>query len=139
MGDFKKLLVWQQARKLTQGVFKAAEKFEGVSGDIIRRQTCRAVLSIPANIAEGSAKSGDREFARFLKMARGSLAELESHLIIAGDINVLSQKDQQPLLQKIEEVFRLLNPFLERVILSADLTDRSKRGERRKTKTVRAP
>jgi four helix bundle protein len=139
MGDFKKLLVWQQARKLTKGVFKAAEKFEGVSGDILQRQTCRAVLSIPANIAEGSAKSGDREFARFLKMARGSLAELESHLIIAGDIGVLSEKDQSPLLQKIEEVFRLLNPFLERVILSADLSDRSKRGGRRKTKIVRGP
>ena len=139
MGDFKKLLVWQEARKLTKGVFKVAERFEGASGDILRRQICRAVLSIPANIAEGSAKSGDREFARFLKMARGSLAELESHLIIAGDIDVVSENDQQPLLKKIEQVFRLLNRFLERVLLSAELSDRSKRKSRRKTTSAVRP
>jgi four helix bundle protein len=133
MGDFKKLVVWQEARKLTKGVFKAAERFEGPSRDILRRQICRAVLSIPSNIAEGSAKSGDREFARFLKMSRGSLAELESHLIIAGDLEVLTEKDQAQLLSHVEKVFRILNPFLERVLLSAEQSDRAKpRSGRRK-------
>ncbi len=56
MGDFKKLLVWQEARKLTKAVFKAAEKSEGVTGRILQIQICRARLSIPANIAGGNAK-----------------------------------------------------------------------------------
>jgi len=126
MGDFKKLRVWQEARKLTKGVFAVAGRIEGSTGHILRSQICRAVLSIPANIAEGSAKSGDREFARFLKIARGSLAELESHLIIAVDVGAIAESDQKPLVEKLHEVAAMLNGFLERVLLSAELAERSK-------------
>ena len=127
MGDFKKLRVWQEARELTKGVFSVAANIKGTTGAILRNQICRAVLSIPANIAEGSAKSGDREFARFLKIARGSLAELESHLIIAVDVGAIAEEDQQPLLEKLGNVSKMLNGFLETVLLTAELSDRSKR------------
>lgn len=127
MGDFKKLRVWQDARVLSKDVIAVAARIEGPTGQILRNQICRAVLSIPANIAEGSGKSGDREFARFLKIARGSLAELESHLIIAADIGVVTESDQVRLSVKLCQVGSMLNGFLERVLLSAELTERSKR------------
>jgi four helix bundle protein len=127
MGDFKKLRVWQEARGLATGVFVAAAKFEGTTAHVFRNQICRAALSIPANIAEGSAKSGDREFARFLKIARGSLAELESHLIIACDVGVISQQTQQALAARLGDVSRMLNGFLDTVLLSAETTERAKR------------
>ncbi|HXV18285.1 MAG TPA: four helix bundle protein, partial [Gemmatimonadaceae bacterium] len=126
MGDFKKLRVWQEARELTKGVFSVAENIRGVTGPILRNQLCRAVLSIPANIAEGSAKSGDREFARFLKIARGSLAEVESHLIIAVDIGAIREEEQQPLLEKVGNVSKMLNGFLERILLSAEVLERAR-------------
>jgi S23 ribosomal protein. len=129
MGDFKKLLVWQEARKLTKGVFKAADKIEGSTGRILQSQICRAVLSIPANIAEGSAKKGDREFSRFLKIARGSIAELESHLIIAGDLGAISESDRALLLTKLREVARMLSGFLEQVLVGAELKERSTTSE----------
>ena len=76
MGDFKKLRVWHEAKDLTKDVFRAADKIGGASARILRDQACRAVLSVPSNIAEGSGKSSDREFARYVKIAIGSLTEL---------------------------------------------------------------
>jgi len=111
-------------------VFSVAASIKGGPAHVLRDQICRAALSVPANIAEGSAKSGDREFARFLKIARGSLAELESHLIIAVDIGAISEADQLPLLTKLGEILAMLNALLERVILGAEISARSKRGTR---------
>ncbi len=74
-------------------------------------QMRRAAVSIPSNIAEGAARTGDREFLQFLSISRGSLSELETQLIIAGDLGYLSSSDE--IMQKIDSLFGLLSGLMK--------------------------
>lgn len=134
MGDFKKLRVWHESKDLTKDVFGPADKIEGTSARILRDQACRAVLSVPANIAEGSGKSSDREFARFVKIAIGSLTELESHLIIGEELGIISHDDYLPIMDRLIEVSRKLTGLLTTLIASVEEAQRQK-PPRRRTKT----
>jgi four helix bundle protein len=75
MGDFKNLVVWQKANKLSVATAEAVEGMRGNAGPILRRQLLRSIFSIQANIAEGSSKRSDREFARYVRIALGSSTE----------------------------------------------------------------
>ncbi len=83
MQDFRKLKVWSKAHVLTLDVYKASEAFprEEIYG--LTSQLRRASVSIGANIAEGTCRKGDVDFARFLQMAAGSASEVEYHLLLA--------------------------------------------------------
>jgi len=84
----------------------------------------RAAVSIAANIAEGKGRAAQRDFARFLSIARGSLFELESHLIIAHRLQFVTSAELAPLLDQCQDVGRLLNGLLRRVRASPDLPAR---------------
>ena len=108
MQDFKKLKVWHKAHALFLAVHKAltADKGRNVSG--LRAQAVRAAASIPANIAEGCGKTSVKEFLRFLEIAGGSTRELENHLIVARDLEVLSLPQFTILDDQVTEVRRML-------------------------------
>jgi four helix bundle protein len=81
--NFRNLLVWQLGIEITEDIYHLTAKFPknemyGISG-----QMQRSAVSIPANIAEGHAKGFSKDYLRHLAIAQGSLAELETHLIIA--------------------------------------------------------
>lgn len=78
-------------------------------------------MSVPANIVEGSAKPGDREFARFVKIAIGSLSELEYHLIVAHDLGRIRQIDFESLLDQLTDVRKMLTGLLRRLVESASM------------------
>lgn len=84
------LEVWQLSIKLVTDIYQITEQFPAKERYRLIDQICRAVVSIPANIAEGSARKSTREFIRFLAIALGSLAELRTYLVIAKDLNYLS-------------------------------------------------
>lgn len=92
MKKYEKLLAWQRARELVMVVYQrtagwpAEERF-GLTG-----QLRRAAVSVAANIAEGSAKQGPREFRRFLDIAIGSLAEVGCLLTLARDLGLLTDE-----------------------------------------------
>jgi four helix bundle protein len=69
-------------------------------------QMRRAAVSIPSNIAEGAARTGDREFAQFLNVARGSLSELETQLLIASDLGYINS--DHPIFGVVDQVSRLI-------------------------------
>ena len=108
MSDFKKLVVWQKARELTVSTIRACEGISGSTGSLVRSQLIRAIMSVPSNIAEGSAKQSDREFARFVRMFLGSVTEAESHLIIASDLELVGAGDFADLSAQMEEVGKML-------------------------------
>jgi four helix bundle protein len=124
MSDFKKLEVWQRARELTVATIRASDEMSGTTASIVRGQLVRSIMSVPANIAEGSAKRSDREFARFIRIALGSATESENHLIIANDLELVAMSDFEPLTSQIEKVRKMLTGLEKRLTGDADKRSR---------------
>ena len=120
MADFKNLGAWQRARELTVDTIRVSESMAGATGTLIRGQLVRAILSIPSNIAEGSSKQSDREFARYIRIALGSSTESESHLIIARDLELLNELNSERLGARLDEVQKMLMGLEKRLTSDAD-------------------
>jgi four helix bundle protein len=120
MADFKKLTVWQKARELTVATIVACDEMSGTTATLVRGQLVRAIMSVPANIAEGSAKRSDREFARFVRIALGSATESENHLIIANDLQLIENGIFDNLTAQIENVRKMLTGLEKRLSGDAD-------------------
>ena len=125
MADFKKLTVWQKARKLAVATIRACEEISGSTGSIVRNQLVRAIMSVPSNIAEGSAKKSDRDFARYVRIALGSVTEAENHLIISTDLELIDQERFSALNSQIEDVRKMLTGLEKR--LSSDASSQASR------------
>ena len=78
-------------------------------------QARRAAASVPANIAEGYGRQSTTSYAHFLKVARGSLKELETHLMLASRVGILPAKDIEPLIQKCDELGRMLRSLIRSI------------------------
>ena len=115
MADFKKLFVWQKANKLSVATAEAVEGIRGSSGSILRRQLLRSTFSIQANVAEGSSKRSDREFARYIRIALGSSTESANHLILMRDLKLLDDAGFTSLNSKLDEVGRMLSGLEKRL------------------------
>jgi four helix bundle protein len=112
MADFKKLEVWQKAHALALSVHRIARKIRGAEYTSLRSQMIRAAGSIDANIVEGRGQKSDRQFIRFLHIAVNSANELESHLIMARDMEVMNAGDYLQLLAKLKQVRMMLHGLL---------------------------
>ena len=115
MQSFKNLKVWEKAHTLTLEVYQSSKTFprEEIYG--LTSQMRRASASIGANIAEGSCRRGDVDFARFLQMAAGSASELEYHLLLARDLKLLQAPDFERLSSRAVEVKRMLASLMQRL------------------------
>ena len=113
--DFRQLRVWQKAHRLTLAVYEATCTFpkEEVYG--LTSQLRRAGASVPANIAEGCGRDGTAELSRFLRIAMGSASELEYHLLLAHDLNILSDSAYERLATDTTEVKRMLASLISRL------------------------
>jgi four helix bundle protein len=80
--DFKDLIVWQKAMRFAREVYTLTQSFPNEELFVLTAQVRRAVISVPSNIAEGHTRQG-RELAHYLSIARGSLAETETQLLLA--------------------------------------------------------
>lgn len=89
MPPFRSLKVWQHAQRLAAECGRAAKRFPDVDQKVLAGQLLRASTSVPLNIAEGSARKGSKEFRRYLDIARGSLAEVESALDLARELEYI--------------------------------------------------
>ena len=118
MRDFRELKVWEKGHRLTLAVYKATVRFPQDELYGLTSQIRRSCASIPANIAEGCGRSGDAELACFLRIAMGSASELEYHLLLAHDLNLLDTSDYEPLTKYVTEIKRMLTSFIQK--LTAD-------------------
>lgn len=115
MADFKKLRVWKKAHALALCAHQTALSIRGSQYASLRSQIIRASMSIPANIVEGREQKSEAEFCRFLRYALSSTSELEYHLIIARDINVIKPADFVEVLTPLKEVRMMLFGLLKRL------------------------
>ena len=92
MKDFHELKVWQQTHQLTLAVYQVTTGFPPEERFGLTSQLRRCSASIPANLAEGCGRSGGAEFAPFCSIAMGSASELEYHLLLAKDLNLIKPK-----------------------------------------------
>ena len=109
MKNFKELEVWQKAVKLATETYKVTESLPRPEQFGLTSQARRAAASVPANIAEGWGRGSTREYIQFLLIARGSLMELETHLIIAAQLNYLNREGLTSFQTQIESVGKMLN------------------------------
>ncbi len=90
---FRKLLVWQRAHGLVLSVYKITERFPKNELFALTSQLKRAVVSIPANIAEGQGAGTKPQFVRYCDIAKGSLSEVEYYLILARDLGYINSEE----------------------------------------------
>ena len=115
MKDFKDLNVWQKAHGLALRVYQVTRNFPKEELYGLTSQIRRSASSISANIAEGCGRRSDREFARFLQIARGSSSELECHLMLARDLHLLPASDFDNVNKLVVEVQRMLASLVQRI------------------------
>ena len=101
------LQAWKAAMMLVKNIYQAIRGFpqEEIYG--LTAQMRRAAVSIPSNLAEGAARTGRKEFAQFLSIAKGSLSELETQLLISADLGYIDPK--HAIFEVVEGVSRLLS------------------------------
>jgi four helix bundle protein len=99
---FEKLEVWQEARRLNQQVYRLARSLPKDELFVMTSQLRRASVSVSSNIAEGSGRNSDKDFAPFLEQSYGSLMELASLLYLTLDENYLSEPEVDVALDQIE-------------------------------------
>jgi four helix bundle protein len=112
MKSYKELDVWQKAIEFALNAYKITEKFPHGEKFGLSIQIQRAAVSIAANIAEGWGRGTTKEYIQFLIIARGSLMELETHLIIAEKLKYLNAVQLQEAQKVIEEIGKMLNRLI---------------------------
>ena len=116
MKDFRQLKVWEKAHQLTLAVYRVTANFPRQEAYGLTGQIRRASSSICANLAEGCGRDGDTEFARFCSIARGSASELEYHLLLARDLQLLQPSEYDKLTLEATEVKRMLTGLIQKLI-----------------------
>jgi four helix bundle protein len=111
--NYCELIVWQEGIKLAKAVYKLTEKFPRQETYALADQIRRAVVSVPSNIAEGQARKAPGDFRRFLHISLGSLAEVDTQLVLAQEFGYLSKEDIDVLNDQIQglrkKLYALIN------------------------------
>jgi four helix bundle protein len=112
---FNDLRVWQKAMDLTPEIYQVVRKLPAIERFALADQLRRAAISLPSNIAEGQARQHSREFLQHLSIARASLAEMETLLLLAVRLAYITQEDQTKIQQKIRDVRMPLSGLINRL------------------------
>ena len=112
---YRDLVVWQKAVDWVEAVYAATRHWPADERFGLTSQVRRAAVSVPSNIAEGCARRGTIEFIRYLSIARGSLAEVETQLIIAGKLGYMDQDSLTSRLHAADEISRMLSGLITKL------------------------
>jgi four helix bundle protein len=111
-GHYKALVAWQKAMDLVVSVYAATEHFPTRERYSLTDQIRRAAVSVPSNIAEGQAHFNKREFLHFLRHARGSLAEVETQILLAKRLKYLPDADVVAISEQMDELGRVMSGLI---------------------------
>jgi four helix bundle protein len=112
MHNLKKLNIWVNAMSLVKDIYLLTSNFPKEEKFGLISQINRCSISIPSNIAEGSSRSSNKEFSHFIKIALGSLFELETQIILSSDFKMINDPDSIIILDKITTLQKMINGFL---------------------------
>jgi len=115
MQDYRKLHVWQKAHKLAVNTYALSEYFRRPESWKLRDQILDAVISIPANIAEGRGRGSEADFRRFLWYSNGSCNEFETEMLIAHDAAFLPTGIHTRYADEVCEVRRMLTSLIQSI------------------------
>ncbi len=113
MKSFKGLIVWQKSIELVKEIYKITNNYpkEEIYG--LKSQMRRAVISIPSNIAEGYGRKGTKDYIRFLGIAKGSVSELETQVVISKDL--YKDVDFEKVEFLVEEIQKMLASMINKL------------------------
>lgn len=115
MQDYRRLQVWQRSHQFVLEVYRLTSLFPADEQFGLTGQIRRCAVSIPSNIAEGSARGSDPDFSRFMHIAMGSAAELDYQLLLARDLELMESTEYQKLADELSEIRRMLNAFNQKL------------------------
>lgn len=114
MHNYKELEIWKSSRKFCTPIYKITSKFAEEEKFGLVSQLRRAVVSIPSNIAEGSARS-DKDFIGFLEFSLGSCREVDTQLLVSLDLEFISQEELLPLSNELNRIMVMINNFIKKL------------------------
>ncbi|HXJ15824.1 MAG TPA: four helix bundle protein [Candidatus Polarisedimenticolia bacterium] len=113
--SYRDLLIWQKSMDLVVTSYEVAKRLPQSESYGLASQIKRAAVSIPANIAEGHGRKHTGDYLRHLSIARGSLLELETHLLIAVRLAYLKSEDVEAVLGLTDEVGRMISGLIQKL------------------------
>ena len=119
--NYKELKVWQKSYQLCLEVYRITKKFPVEERYGLTSQIRRAVVSVPSNIAEGYGRKTTPDYIRSLYIAYGSTCELETQILLSGDLSYIKADDLKKLIDKIAEIERMIKALIK----SLDKTTRT--------------
>jgi len=115
--DFREIKVWQKAHKFALEIYRSTQGFPAEERFGLTSQLRKSATSVPTNIAEGCGRSSEKDFARFLSIAAGSISESEYQVLLALDLGYIPTEVYHQLDAQANEIKRMLNSFI-RTLLS---------------------
>lgn len=112
---YRNLRVWQMGMDLAEASYLLTRQFPREELFGLTGQIRRAAVAIPANIAEGYGREGRREYLQFLRIAQGSLKELETHLLLATRVELCADEASAPLLDTADQLGRMLHTLIRKL------------------------
>ena len=111
--NYKDLKVWQKSYQLCLFIYKVTKEFPNDERYCLTSQIRRASVSVPNNIAEGYGRKSTPEYVRFLYIAYGSTCELETQILLAGDLGYIEHEQLNKIQKDIEEGERMLKALIK--------------------------
>jgi four helix bundle protein len=129
MRNYKDLVVWEKAHRLTLVIYKNTRAFPNEEKFGLTSQMRRASASIAANLAEGCGRRSDAEMGRFIQIAMGSGAELSYHLLLARDLGLFEQLIFEGMDSDLSEIMRMMSSLSQSVKIRPSAVKVDTRGE----------
>jgi len=111
MHNFRQLQIWKEGMEATKQVYLLLAKFPPSEKFGLISQISRCAISVPSNIAEGSSRSSNKEFAHFLSIALGSLFELETQLLLSAELAIVNSIDVEPIIANLIQLQKKIAVF----------------------------
>jgi four helix bundle protein len=112
ISSYQDLRVWQEGMNLAVASYRLTAQFPREEAFGLTSQIRRAASSVPANIAEGYGRSSSASYAEFLKVARGSLNELQTHVLLATRIGIVEEASVRELVAQADQLGKQISSLI---------------------------